>query len=1272
MGFLICLFLSVLVLSLLLILPAFLSSSDHQESLSRLRSQAETIKSEFHRLIEEMEQKQRLVLRSPFPQKKDEIFALFDSLHLNRDKEGIAYYSSKGELILWLGNVMDIRTILARNRKETPFQVKKSSLLIKEKASSYLVSFQKTDEHHYLVFYRLLAFIPLFKAPYLEPYHFLRSELMTNCLIDYRDFREDVTGFEKLFAKHQDEYIGQPRLQDEVQTIFFPLRNKKDEIVATVTLSSPSLLAKLSAQQEDILLVLYSIFGLSLLFLLLHVAKMPSFRQKRKPLALLAILLILAGLRCLLIPLSQLERIQSLPFFSPAKASFLSLWVLTKSPADIFLTSLFLFLLIFSFKLYAQKLFQAEKRKISFLLSLAVHVVLIFISLTLLAIFGEILFRLVYHSSLNLLRFSFNLSFILLHVSILLFFISFFLIILTAMRTAALYSGMMWLPFLVLAVEFGLYVYLYRQKNSAALFSLQAALVILILLLGFYPETISKKEVLFGSLLLSTLFLYASLHLYTSERNHFLIQHSLQNIIRSQEHWGNFLIRQSLPQIEKKEKSITSFLQNPEVPDFAHSLWERTLIAKFNRYSSLEILNSERTILSRFSLNVPILYRLDYELPLSQDWNIIHQSIPLLGKERDFLVAYKDWVEEENYLGRMILYLSIDYDMLPFLYSANPYYEVLRVSSIPSLNQLQLGFAIFDLQGKLIFNPHKISSGIPPPLLDKITSSPQPMWSILDDKNHKFRCFYFRQNNRIYSFFFPVKTFFDYSVEFLKLFFLYLVLLFLALILFSLIFGKRKFQNPLWSFSNRVHISFFAVALIPLLLFTFFTRSFFSRIFAQQFTEKAEIHAKIAQSIMEDVTFLQQEEQLSSRIPPEDVVLWISSTISNDVNLYQEGKLVSSSRREFFDSGLLPQLIEGEIYYKIEYQNNPFYTQTQNIGDYSFHTLTIPYYPGETSLLISLPFPLEHQEISEATQELIEFLFFISVFFIAAVLFFARGIGGMIINPIKKLLKGTRQVSLGNLEVSIQHKPKDEMRTLIDGFNAMVKNLKKHQQELADMSKKVAWAEMARKVAHEIKNPLTPIQLSAEHILKVYEDKPQDLDRILKESASYIIKEVENLRKIAQEFLEISRETTLHKESVDLKKIMKETTEPYKKILSDRIQFQEQYTGKDFTLRADKATLKIALRNILTNAIEAIEDQGEIRIKVRKERTAIKLEIADSGVGIKKDLMGKMFEPYFSTKEVGTGLGLPIAKKIIESHGGAIRASSRDRQGTKISITLPE
>jgi two-component system nitrogen regulation sensor histidine kinase NtrY len=234
----------------------------------------------------------------------------------------------------------------------------------------------------------------------------------------------------------------------------------------------------------------------------------------------------------------------------------------------------------------------------------------------------------------------------------------------------------------------------------------------------------------------------------------------------------------------------------------------------------------------------------------------------------------------------------------------------------------------------------------------------------------------------------------------------------------------------------------------------------------------------------------------------------------------------------------------------------------------------------------------------------------------------------------------------------------------------MIRSLKNHQQEMADLGRKAAWAEMARKVAHEIKNPLTPIQLSAEHLLHVWETDRSDFDAALKESISYITGEVETLRRIAQEFLDVSKAAVLHKESVLLAELLDETVAPYKKLLSDRLAFLESYEpGLTFT--GDRAKLKIAFRNLLINAIESIRHQGEIRISSRRSGDRFVIVVADTGSGMDKEVLARIFEPYFSTKDSGTGLGLPISKKIIDEHRGSIRIGSEPRGGTVVTIELP-
>jgi signal transduction histidine kinase len=643
-----------------------------------------------------------------------------------------------------------------------------------------------------------------------------------------------------------------------------------------------------------------------------------------------------------------------------------------------------------------------------------------------------------------------------------------------------------------------------------------------------------------------------------------------------------------------------------------------------------------------------------------------------IGKEKEFLVGYKDWHDEGRFLGRLILYVSLDPEMLPFLYSANPYFEVLRIDPMPSLNQFEFGCAIYDGEGNALFNPQKLTSGIAASDLDRLAGGGPGFWSGFREKGTAYDAYFFRDGEHNCSLFTPLKTLKARTVDFLRLFFFDLAVSAAVILIVALAAGKARLKRPFWSsFSNRVYAAFLAVALIPLLTYTVFTRNLFDRIFSERFVEDATIHASYAQSLMEAFLIIQGTQISPYLAPSEDLALWISSTLSNDVNLYGDAVLLASSRREFFDSGLLPDLLDGETYESLVYGRKPFTTQRTTIGGYSFQTLTVPYVFENATLFISLPFPFEQQEIARATREIVEFFILLSAFFAALVILFSRGIRSMIIVPVRKLLAGTREVSLGNLEVTIDHRSRDEMMTLIEGFNTMIKNLKAREQELAEMSKKVAWAEMARKVAHEIKNPLTPIQLSAEHVLKVYQDQKGDFDRTLNESMSYIIGEVENLRRIAQEFMEISRDTTLHMDPLNLREVLDEALRPYRKLLAERIRFKVVYGGQDFRMRGDAAKLRTAFRNIITNAVEAISQKGDVSIAVSRGERRLVIAIRDTGPGMGRETIGRIFDPYFSTKDSGTGLGLPIAKKIIEDHGGTIRAASTLGQGTTLTVELP-
>jgi signal transduction histidine kinase len=1260
-GFLAGLIISIVFLVLSWVLPPLLTSNYYERSLKSLRQQAESIKREFALLEWGLQRKKGTLLAATFPREKDKIFELFQRMKLRPNIEGAAYYDEAGELAVWLGNAIDFRPSSSG-----------PAIVVRSRASVYLVSAQRIRLKETIVVYRLLAFQPQPKAPYLEEYQFLSPVLQKNCRIDYSDYREDVSGFENFFGRHRDEYIGRPRLENEIQTIFFPLRNDRREIVATINLSSPSILASRYGHREWLTLLAGLSLVLSLGLLVIFLAGTYLFARPVKVLPVLALVAALAGLRLILLPISRLERIQSLAVFSPSGASFFSLGDLTQSPADIFLTSLFLFLAVGTLAVAARRLFKDAAARLPRAPAAAAALLASGAALMLVAGYQQVVSRLIFNANVNLLRFVPDPSFLLLQLSLAFLFFTLVLIVFLAFRVVHGLFPRLPEALLYLAAVLAAAYFLLRRSRPAPVLLFTELLLVVVFFLGLRPVWLRRTEIVLGVVLTAALFNSAQIHIDSDARLHSLVQNFLHNSITSQENWADFLVRQSLPEIDKRKAAIHSFLENPDQSPIARSIWENTLVARFNWYSTLQILDSRGEIISRFSLNIAQLYQPEIELPLSQSWRIMRLDVPSLGKVREFVFGYKDWYAEDRYLGRVLISLAVDPEMLPFLYSANPYFELLKVSTLPSLYQQRFGFAIYDSSGKLIFNPDRTSSGIPADRLSQVNEAGDGIWLPFRDKDTSYDAFYFQNNRRIYSLFIPRQNVMGLSVEVLKLLVFYIALTLLAVLLVPALRGGRKPSRVLWSFASRVYAVFISITVLSLLLFSFFSHSFFSRVFAQRFIEKAEVHANFARNIMQDFIFLQQEEGATLIAPTDDIVLWISSAIANDVNLYREGRLAASSRRELYDWGLLPELVDGEIYFRLNYENKPFYTLRQKIGRYSYQLLAVPYAIHQTSYLISLPFPFEEQEISRATEDLVEFLVFISVFLVAAVLILARGMGRMIITPVNKLVAGTREVGLGNLEISIDHRSRDEMKTLVDGFNAMIKELKRHQQEITELSKKVVWAEMAQKVAHEIKNPLTPIQLSAEHLLRVYEDKRGDFSKALKESTSYIIGEVANLRRIAQEFLELAKVTTLKKEVFDLRELVLEITSPYQKMLSERIRFREIFEGKDFRFEADRAKIKIAFRNLFVNAVEAIPRRGEIEVRLVAEDGRLRLTVKDSGVGMEREILDRIFDTYFSTKDAGTGLGLPIARKIIEDHGGTIRADSAPGQGTSIMISLPK
>lgn len=291
------------------------------------------------------------------------------------------------------------------------------------------------------------------------------------------------------------------------------------------------------------------------------------------------------------------------------------------------------------------------------------------------------------------------------------------------------------------------------------------------------------------------------------------------------------------------------------------------------------------------------------------------------------------------------------------------------------------------------------------------------------------------------------------------------------------------------------------------------------------------------------------------------------------------------------------------------------------------------------------------------------FIIFLTLLAVYAAKRLSRGIS----EPIRKLVNGMQHVATGDLSYRVQAKAKDEIKFLIDSFNKMADDLKKSQEKLVQAERLAAWQGVARRVSHEIKNTLTPIQLSLRRLSnQLYPDGEPIADK----SLTTIQEEVESLRRLAEEFTQFARMPQIKPQKSDLNEIIKNLVtlieaEPHGMTIKMNL-------DSDFPLlELDRDHIRRALHNLIKNSIEASNPGSTIFIETKKlsgEERKGKIEIRDQGTGMKPDVLSKIFEPYFTTKQRGMGLGLSMVKRIIEDHGGKIEIESVAGKGTQVYI----
>jgi signal transduction histidine kinase len=721
----------------------------------------------------------------------------------------------------------------------------------------------------------------------------------------------------------------------------------------------------------------------------------------------------------------------------------------------------------------------------------------------------------------------------------------------------------------------------------------------------------------------------------------------------------------------------------------ALDVWLNTDLARQRLTSAIELYGADGSLVSRFALNLP-----EYTTPRHEstncEWEVFEEVLPFGASERNVPQASRGVCDKSGVVrGSIVVRAMLDYRTLPFLTSQNPYLESLRPERAEAPEGSQGNDIEFVGYGwsRAPFSEAGASTWpLPDDIFRRLVASRTPFWAALPRNGSLYRVYFTNDRGGIYAIGYPVMTWFGHLVNLAELMVLVAVLYVLLLAgaaLFAMATplapasGRELLREFRSSFYRKLFLAYVAGAVVPVALLALGVRTYFARQAQADLEDAAAKTATTAQRLVEDYATLQQRGPASQPSIDDQVMVLVGRAIGENVNLFDRSGLEASSQRDLFESGLFSKRTPSEAYREVILERLPVFVGVEKIADFPYRIAATPVRAGGRDGIVIVPLPLGQQQLDRQIDELDRQVIFGAVLVMLVGAYMGYFMVERIADPINRLSHATRRIARGDLDARIASTSADELGRLVQDFNSMADDLKRRRSELERTQRLEAWAEMARQVAHDIKNPLTPIQLSAEHAQRVNVDRGRPLSPALDECVGAILHQVTLLRQIASEFSSFASSPTARPEPTSLPALLGEVVAPYRTALAGRVELHVDVPADLPLVFLDRNLFARAVTNVVENALHAMPGGGSLTIRARTDTSdptpepRVTVEMIDTGVGMDAEAVARIFEPYFSTKATGTGLGLTIAKRNIELTGGTIGVTSVKGVGTTVTITLP-
>jgi signal transduction histidine kinase len=715
-------------------------------------------------------------------------------------------------------------------------------------------------------------------------------------------------------------------------------------------------------------------------------------------------------------------------------------------------------------------------------------------------------------------------------------------------------------------------------------------------------------------------------------------------------------------------------------------LWSQTDLGTATKRfaASIELYSPDGPMVSRFALNLPeyVSSAQRWREPSCQ-WELFEEASPFGSEERRVLHAGRGICQGNSdtpTAGSVVVNVMLDYNTLRVITDRNPPNEGVPVpDTVPEGSAgRDVEFVVYGWGRGPLYTSGGTAWQLDETLLGRIAASRQPFWTTMFAGERRYSTYILNDRVGIYVIGYPSLATIDHLINLAELATLvgltYVALLAVAwLTAFlggrSVASGRQLLREVRASFYRKLFLAFLAASLVPVVILAYATRSFFANQLRAGIQSDAVRVAAVAQRVVEEYVALQQRE--AGAAPNDDIMVWLSRAIGQDVNIYHGPLLIATSERDLFESGLLPLRTPGPVYRAIVLDRASSNVSDEVAGETRYTLAAAPVRVGEDRGILTVPLALREIEIEREIDTLDRRVLLASMLFALLGAGIGYSMAERIGDPVNRLTRATRRIARGDFSARVVQTSSDELRRLVDDFNRMAGDLQRQRAELGRTHRLEAWAEMARQVAHEIKNPLTPIQLSSEHLIRVNKDKGQPLSPVLEECVNAILSQVKLLRQISAEFSSFASSPTPHPAATSLSELVTAVIEPYITGLAGRIEIRSRVPAALPPVLVDRTLLARALTNIIENALHAMPGRGSLTVTADATPSTVRLSLADTGSGMDPEALGRVFEPYFSTKATGTGLGLTIARRNVELSGGTIQVQSVQGRGTEVTIELP-